>query len=74
MKKVHDSIATHYVVCADGGALFVKTAEFFRSQGGLSEPWGRHWTPVNATSIGDARRQAAKMFNVPLSAIHQGEP
>lgn len=65
---------TYYVLCNNGNALFVKEAGFFASQGGLTEAWGRHWTPVEATSIGDARRQASKMFKVPLSPIHKDEP
>jgi len=64
---------THYVHKNSGNALFVKEAEFFKSQGGLTEEWGQHWQPVIATSIGAARRQAAVMFNVPLSSIHAGE-
>ena len=65
---------THYVHCNSGGALFVKEAEFFCSQGGLVEEWGgKTWIPVKATSIGDARRQASKILGVPLSHIHEGE-
>lgn len=64
---------THYVHCNAGNALFVKEAGFFKEQGGLEKEWGKHWTPVVAESIGDARRQAAKMFNVKLSHIHYGE-
>lgn len=64
---------THYVHCNDGNALFVKVADFFVSQGGLTEPWGKAWKPVVATSIGHARRQAAKIFQVELSSIHDGE-
>ena len=64
--------ATHYVH-SNGSALFVKEAEFFKSQGGLCETWGKAWQPVAATSIGDARRQAAKLFRMPLSPIHRDE-
>ena len=64
---------THYVHCNSGEALFVKEADFFESQGGLSSEWGKHWRPVVAGSIGDARRQAAKLFGVRLSWIHDGE-
>lgn len=65
--------ATHFVHCNAGNALFVKEAAFFKEQGGLAEPWGRSWKPVVATSIGDARRQAARIFDVPLSPIHRDE-
>lgn len=64
---------THYVHCNSADALFVKEAKFFESQGGLKESWGKAWKPVVATSIGDARRQAAKIFGVKLSWIHHGE-
>lgn len=37
-----------------GGAVFVKELEFFRSQGGFREDWGKAWRPVVATSIEDA--------------------
>lgn len=65
--------ATHYVMRNPGNALFVKDADFFESQGGLTAEWGKSWKPVVASSIGDARRQAAQIFNVPLSPIHQDE-
>jgi len=65
--------ATHFVNCNSGNALFVKEGEFFKSQGGLKEPWGKSWIPVIAATIGDARRQAAQIFKVPLSHIHDGE-
>lgn len=66
--------ATHYISKDAVDALFVKEAAFFVAQGGLKEPWGQTWYPVIATSIGDARRQAAAYFGVPLSAIHRDEP
>lgn len=64
---------THYVHKNSGEALFVKEADFFRSQGGLTEQWGKAWTPVVARSIGEARRKASVIFGVPLSHIHNGE-
>lgn len=64
---------THYVHCNAGNALFVKEAGFFTSQGGLTQPWGKHWRPVVARSIDDARRKAAEIFGVELSPIHFGE-
>jgi hypothetical protein len=36
--------------------VFVKTAPFFESQGGLTDEWGKHWTKIRAKSIEDARR------------------
>ena len=65
--------ATHFVNCNSGKALFVKEGTFFKEQGGLNESWGKTWVPVIASSIGDARKQAAQIFNVMLSHIHDGE-
>lgn len=70
-KKIED--ATHFVHCNSGDALFVKEADFFQSQGGLADAWGRCWVPVVATSVGDARRQAGWLFGVGVSSIHWGE-
>ena len=63
---------THYVHF-NGATVFVKEAEFFRSQGGLTEDWGRAWRPITARSIGEARRKGAKLFNHRLSHIYLGE-
>ena len=46
-----------YYVHNNGAAIFVKEAEFFKSQGGLTEPWGKAWHPIVADSIEDARRK-----------------
>lgn len=55
---------THYVHCnCNGtGAIFVKEAGFFESQGGLTADWGKAWKPVVAKSIIDAREEARKVF------------
>lgn len=39
------------------GAVFVKEGDFFESQGGLTEEWGRGWVAIEAESIEDARAQ-----------------
>lgn len=53
----------------------IKEAEFFVSQGGLTQSWGTGWTPIyEATSIGDARRKFALAHGVALSLIYQDEP
>lgn len=65
--------ATHFVHCNSGKALFVKEATFFKEQGGLTQDWGKFWLPVIAKTIGDARKLASVIFNVPLSHIHDGE-
>jgi hypothetical protein len=68
-----DPVATHYV-SRNAGAVFVKTADFFHQQGGLSQEWGRAWRPVQAASIGEARRKGAALFDMTLSPIFIGEP
>ena len=47
--------ATYYVHKNPSGAVFVKGADFFIRQGGLKQPWGETWLPVNAGSIELAR-------------------
>jgi hypothetical protein len=37
------------------GSVFVKELEFFRSQGGFEDDWGRHWSPVVAEGLEHAR-------------------
>jgi hypothetical protein len=37
------------------GSVMVKTLDFFRSQKGFTEEWGRNWRPVMAVSIESAR-------------------
>lgn len=39
-----------------GATVYVKEGTFFRSQGGLTEEWGKTWRPVDAESIEHARR------------------
>jgi len=38
--------------------VYVKEGDFFREQGGLTQPWGKHWTGIHATSLNDARLKA----------------
>jgi hypothetical protein len=42
------------------GCVFVKTHEFFRSQGGFTEE-GKNWLPLMATSIEDAREKGCAL-------------
>jgi hypothetical protein len=52
----------------------IKSAEFFKSQGGHKLPWGKHWEPIHdATSVGDARRKFAATRGIRLSPIYDGE-
>lgn len=50
------------VHCNVGGSVFVKTYDFFKSQGGFKESWGQAWKPVVATSIEDAREKGCDIF------------
>jgi len=52
----------------------VKEAEFFKSQGGLTQPWGQRWEPIeDCQTVGSARRKMAEKYNHPLSHIYFGE-
>lgn len=71
----------YYIVRNDADSVFVKEGEFFKQQGGLTEPWGRNWTLVHATSIracpadrsvrvaAALTRQSAVNFAAPLVAV-----
>lgn len=48
-----------YYVHFNGAAWFVKEAEFFESQGGLTEAWGKGWKQIYADSIEHGRLKAA---------------
>jgi hypothetical protein len=50
------------VHCNAGGSVFVKTYDYFKSQGGFEEEWGEVWVPVVATGIEDAREKGCKIF------------
>jgi hypothetical protein len=67
-KCARTSKPTHYVL-ATGAAVYVKEAEFFKSQGGHTESWGRRWLPVVAESVEDARRQHAPPASNPLDVL-----
>lgn len=56
------------------GSPMIKEAEFFKSQGGLTEPWGKHWEPIyDAKTCGDARRKIAAKYGATLSFLYLGE-
>jgi len=44
-----------FFILIEPWAVYVKEAEFFKSQGGLIEEWGKRWVEVEAESIEDAR-------------------
>lgn len=49
------------LVSQASGCVFVKALDFFRSQGGFREGWGRSWVPIVAESIEDARELGCKL-------------
>jgi hypothetical protein len=64
----------YMIHCNVGGSVFVKTLDFFRSQGGFKEEWGTHWTPVVATSIEDAREKGCSIFLLARPYERQAKP
>jgi len=60
---------THYVSISESN-VGVKTAEFFKSQGGDREPWGEHWQGIEAISLYDARAKAIKMRRAKFPDCH----
>lgn len=51
----------YMVVVNSAGSVFVKTYEFFKSQGGFEEKWGENWVPIVAESIEDAREKGCEL-------------
>lgn len=45
----------YYVHINSGNSAFVKDEAYFIEQGGLTEPWGKHWKLIRAEDIEDAR-------------------
>ena len=50
----------YYLLINEAG-VYVKDGEFFRSQGGLRDDWGKAWERVGAASLYDARNQGIKL-------------
>ncbi len=48
------------LVGTNNGVVFVKERDFFVSQGGDKQAWGRNWKEVQAESIEHARELAKK--------------
>lgn len=44
-----------YYILVEPWAVYVKQADFFVEQGGLTAAWGKKWKKVTATGIDDAR-------------------
>lgn len=53
---------THYAHRNAGGAVFIKTAEFFRTQGGLTMNWGLSWIALFGCENDNHARMAAEIL------------
>ncbi len=51
----------YMVLVGPSGSVFVKELDFFKSQGGLMQGWGKNWIPIIATSIEDARKKGCDL-------------
>ncbi len=49
------------LVSQTSGCVFVKELDFFRSQGGFTQDWGKNWIPIVATSIEEAREHGCSL-------------
>ncbi len=51
----------YMVLVGPSGSVFVKDLDFFHSQCGFSQSWGKNWQPVVADSIEAARRRGCEL-------------
>lgn len=51
------------------GHTFVKDYDYFVSQGGLKQSWGKHWKIIEAKDLDDARVIAIKQPGA-ISGLH----
>lgn len=54
-------MSNRYAVLVKPWAVYVKTWNFYVEQGGLTQPWGREWKSIAASSIEGARRKGMEM-------------
>lgn len=52
-----------------GRSVFVKEYDFFVSQGGLTQEWGKSWQQVYADSIEHARLKGEVIFRQRIQGI-----
>jgi len=55
-----EDLKTFYVH-HNGASWFVKSEEFFASQGGHEEEWGKSWEPIKASNLTTAREVAQRL-------------
>ncbi len=46
--------------------VYVKEGSFFRSQGGITESWGKNWKSIDAKNVEDARLKGYASVKVEL--------
>lgn len=56
------------------GSVFVKEKDFFISQGGDTQEWGKTWKEVEADSIEHARELGCKIFPYARPYANQAKP
>lgn len=71
-------MATYYVNVTESN-VGTKEGKFFEESGGLTEPWGKHWEKIEATSLYDARNQGIALRRKRFPTCHKtmgenGEP
>ena len=52
---------TKFAVLIEPWAIYVKEWDFFVEQGGMRQKWGKHWRPIMARSIEDARLKGLRI-------------
>ena len=64
-----------YFVLVNEAGVYTKEGEFFRSQGGEIQQWGKAWEKIDASSLYDARAKGIKMRRerFPHSHVTLGE-
>jgi hypothetical protein len=56
-------VTTYAVLCVESsGSVFVKDFDFFVSQGGLRDAWGKRWRFIAARDVEHARRVGCKIL------------
>lgn len=58
-----------YYILVEPWAVYVKEAEFFKSQGGLTQLWGKNWKLVEADSVEDARNIGKRLQPKPYGGV-----
>ncbi len=61
---------THYL-CITESSVGTKEASFFIEQGGLRQPWGKHWEPVVAENLYAARNIGIKLRRERFPKCHK---